>query len=147
MTVMTNRLPMIHQVKQQAKQLRARLREDGEIIRHSQALELIARAQGFRDWNGLHAAILRQQPATWTAGMRVSGHYLSQPFDAVVVAADILQPGWVRLALHLYEPVDVIVFDNFSCLRQRIRGVIGPKGHSREQTSDGRPHLELSFTN
>jgi hypothetical protein len=34
-------------------------------------------------------------------------------------------------------------FESFSNLRKQIRIKVGPAGHSKERTSDGRPHVEL----
>ena len=75
----------------------------------------------------------------------MQGCYLSQPFEATVVAVESLRPGWFRLTLDLDEAVDVVTFDGFSNFRKRIRGVIGPAGTTRERTSDGVPHLTLDI--
>ena len=47
----------IEEAKAQAKALRAALLAQGTAISHAQALELIARQQGARDWNTLHARL------------------------------------------------------------------------------------------
>nr|WP_237028953.1 glyoxalase superfamily protein [Phaeobacter porticola] len=52
-----------------------------------------------------------------------------------------------RVTLHLEEPVDVVKFDSFSALRQRINGTIGWDGRSVERTSDGVPQLVLELPN
>ena len=52
----TLNFPTIESLKTQAKNLRKTLSNDGESITHSEALELIAKQHGFRDWNTLHAA-------------------------------------------------------------------------------------------
>src|SRR5690606_21487282 len=131
--------------KDQAKRLRAKLETDGTTISHSESLELIAHQHGYRDWNAFHAAIGNRYPVPWNVGDRVHGHYLSQPFEAVVLAVEQVRPEWFRLALDLDEAVDVVTFDSFSNFRKRVRGIIGPAGHSREKTSNGRPQLELEL--
>src|SRR5690606_31658729 len=47
----------IDNAKAQAKALRAALQAQGTAISHAQALELIARQHGARDWNTLHARL------------------------------------------------------------------------------------------
>jgi len=142
---MTRDLPTIAQAKQEAKRLRMALIEEGKATSHAQALERIARRYGFRDWNALHAEGRDRPPPGWSVGGRVCGHYLSQPFAATVLGTDQLRPGWFRLVLDLDEAVDVVRFDSFSNLRKRIRVEVGPGGHSRERTSDGRPHVMLDL--
>ena len=136
-------LPTLAEAKRQAKALRETLAAEGSRISHSEALEHIARRHGYRDWNGLHAAIRDLVPEDWAIGGRVTGRYLSQPFAATVLAAEPQRPGWVRLTLELDEAVDVVRFESFSNLRKQLRVVVGPEGHSQERTSDGTPHLVL----
>jgi len=140
---MTRDLPTLVEAKTLAKALRKRLAEDGRVLGHSQALERVAQDHGFRDWNGLHAAIKARQPDARSVGARVTGRYLSQPFAATILSSQCLRPGWYRLVLDLDEAVDVVRFDSFSNLRKRIRVEVGPAGHSKERTSDGRPHVAL----
>jgi len=142
---MTGALPSIAAAKAAARALRARLAEEGRSIGHGQALELIARQQGYRDWNACHAALEAAETPPWQPGTRVRGRYLAQPFEATVVTATRISPGWVRLELDLDEPVDVVRFDSFSSLRKRVQGTVGPAGVSRERTSDGHPHLVVEM--
>lgn len=142
---MTHDLPTVAQAKSQAKRLREDLAAEGAAISHGQALERIARRYGFRDWNALHAALRDRRPEGWLVGDRVAGRYLSQPFVATVLAADLLRPGWFRLILDLDEAVDVVTFESFSNWRKQVRVVVGPGGHSKERTSDGKPHVELDI--
>ncbi len=142
---MSAALPSLAAAKQRARELRARLAAEGRQIGHGQALELIARQHGFRDWNACHAALQAVEAPLWAPGARVRGRYLSQPFTATVLDVRQVRPGWVRLVLDLDEAVDVVRFDSFSSLRKRIHGVVGPAGTSQERTSDGRPQLELEM--
>lgn len=142
---MTSELPTIAKAKREAKRIRATLTEQGEPISHAQALEKVPQRHGFRDWNAFHAEMRDRPPQGWTAGGRVTGHYLSQPFAATLLAADQLRPGWFRLVLNLEEAVDVVRFESFSNLRKQIRVEVGPDGHSKERTSDGTPHVELDL--
>lgn len=140
---MTRDLPTIATAKKEAKRLREALAGEGTAISHAQALERIAHGHGFRDWNALHAEMSDRPPQGWTAGGRVTGRYLLQPFAATVLAADQFRPGWFRLVLDLEQAVDVVRFESFSNLRKQIRVEVGPEGHSKERTSDGTPHVEL----
>lgn len=142
---MSMQLPSAPQAKDQAKRLRTKMAEDGTTIGHAQSLELVAHQYGFRDWNAMFAAIGNRLPNSWRVGDGVSDTYLSQPFTAKVISVATLKPGWFQLELHLDEAVDVVTHDSFSNLRTRIRGVVGPKGHSVECTSDGQAQLQIDF--
>lgn len=142
---MTRPLPTSAQAKQQARKLREDRAAQGSDVSHAQALEMVAYQHGFRDWNAFHAAIGDRPPDGWVPDGRVTGHYLSQPFTATVISAEMLRPGWFRLVLDLDEAVDVVRFDSFSNFRKRIPVVVGPEGHSKERTSDGEPHVRLDL--
>lgn len=142
---MNTQLPSAAQAKDQAKRLRTKMAEDGTLIGHAKSLELVAHQHGFRDWNTMFAAIGNGPPKGWTIGAKVSGTYLSQPFTGQLVSISTVKPGWFRLELHLDKAVDVVTSDSFSNFRSRIRGVVGPKGHSEERTSDGQAHLQIDL--
>ena len=140
---MTRDLPTFAEAKKLAKALRKRLADQGVVLGHSQALEKVAHDHGYKDWNGFHAAIEADQSEAWSVGARVTGRYLSQPIAATILSSEPVRPGWFRLVLNLDEAVDVVRFESFSNLRKQIRNEVGPAGHSKERTSDGRPHVEL----
>ncbi len=142
---MNRQLPTVMQAKDQAKRLKEKMAADGTKIGHAKALELVSHQHGFRDWNALLAAIGNAPSCPWALNDQVSGAYLSQPFTGTIVAIATLKPGWFRVELHLDAAVDVVTSDGFSNLRSRIRGIVGPKGHSVERTSDGEPHLVLQM--
>ncbi len=140
---MTQVLPTLPQAKNQAKTLRATLLENGETISHAESLERVAKSHGFRDWNTLSNRLRHQTPTNWTVGTRVSGQYLSQSFTATIVSATNTAPDWTRIALDLDTAVDVVTFDSFSALRKHVKATVGPKGHTKERTSNGVPHLQI----
>ncbi|MEM1265120.1 MAG: glyoxalase superfamily protein [Pseudomonadota bacterium] len=140
---MNRDLPTLTDAKAAARQMRQDLAAEGVEITHAQALERIARRHGFRDWNTLYAAIRHTAPAGWSVGGRVKGRYLAHPFEATVLSAEPLTPGWFRLVLRLDDAIDVVRFESFSHYRKQITCVVGPNGHSKERTSDGTPHLVL----
>lgn len=131
----------IDEAKAQAKALRAALLAQGTSISHAQALELIARQQGARDWNTLHARLaLRNAPPELALGDRVRGLYLGQPFTGRLIG--LSGPVTHRqVVIRFDRPVDVVSFASFSNLRQQIRAVIDERGHAHRHTSDGRSQL------
>ncbi|MGV0879270.1 glyoxalase superfamily protein [Martelella sp. FLE1502] len=141
-------LPALETLKDQAKRLRSRLAQEGQTISHSRALELVAAQYGFRDWNTLHARVGNRPPLNPSMlGARVSGTYLGHPFTAEVISVQALQnrPGYYRLTMKFDEAIDVVTFDSFSAFRRRINCTIDETGRSPAKTSDGRPHVELSW--
>ncbi|WP_417270061.1 glyoxalase superfamily protein [Celeribacter sp.] len=138
-------LPTARQAKELAKRLRMKLADDGTEIGHGASLEMIAHQHGFRDWNTMSAALAGGPSHDWPIGAKVSGTYLSQPFTATVMSRTTVRADWVRLELHLDEAIDVVASSRFSNFRRRIFGVVGPKGHSEERTSDGQPQLQLNL--
>lgn len=141
---MSQKLPSLTAAKAEAKALRSSQKAEGIALSHAKALELIAKRYGFRDWNTCKAS-LPDLASSLVVGGRVKGSYLSQPFAASVVRAEDRGNGWTYVALGLDYPVDVVRFDSFSSLRQRVQAVIGPNGHTRECTSDGVPHVVLDI--
>lgn len=129
------------EAKAQAKALRAGLQAQGTAISHAQALELIARQNGAKDWNTLHARLaLQNTPPDLALGDRVKGRYLGQPFAGKVVG--LSGPASHRhIEIRLDAPVDVVRFESFSNLRQQIRATIDETGHSHRRASDGVPQL------
>ena len=142
---MSRDFPALAEAKSKAKGLRAELAEQGQQISHAQAPERVAMRYGFRDWNALHATLSDVRPRNLQIGGRVTGRYLSQPFQATVRQSEQIRPGWFRLILDLDDAVDVVRFDSFSNLRKQVRVEIGPAGHSKERTSDGVPHAEIDL--
>ena len=129
-------------LKAQARRLRQALAEDGDFISHSEALELLAKQMGFRDWNALHAAA-GNRPPPLQIGARVSGRYLGQKFTGLVIGIEALSGERRRVTIDFDEAVDVVTFDSFSAFRKRVTAVIGENNESAEKTSNGRPQMEI----
>lgn len=131
-------------LKAQARRLRAILQETaGTTVSHAQALELVARQHGARDWNTLRARNSPPKASELSVGATVSGRYLGQPFTGRVIGLGALSGGTMRVTLHFDQPVDVVTFESFSAFRQRVSCVLGPDGRSPAKTSDGAPHLVI----
>jgi hypothetical protein len=133
-------IPPVDALKLQAKRLRQQLKSSGVALGHSQSLELVAQQYGARDWNTLQARAGNRLQLR--VGDHVRGRYLGQAFTAEVRSLTLMGDGESRqVVLHLDTPVDVVRFESFSSLRQRVRGVIGWDGCSTLKTSDGVPQL------
>lgn len=137
------RLPRLNEAKAEAARLRATEEGQGRTLGQGQALERVAQHYGFRDWNAMRAEIATRP--LYAVGDRVRGRYLSQPFTATLRHVEDLGGGWARIALDLDEAVDVVTFESFSSFRKRVQGTVGPKGQSREKTSDGEPQLVIEI--
>lgn len=142
---MTADIPSLEAAKRQAKALRAGLAAQGQDITHAQALELVAKTAGFKDWNTYHAAIGNGPRPPVSLGQIVTGRYLNQPFVAEVLGVTETSHGRYEVLLHFAEAVDVVTFDSFSNFRTRVHKVVGPDGRSFDKTSDGKPHLVLEL--
>lgn len=139
MTDLSN-VPSTDALKQQAKRLRQQLYNSGVVVGHSKALELVAQQYGARDWNTLQA--LAGNRLHLRVGDHVRGRYLGQAYSGKVRGLSLMGDGESRhITLHFDAPVDVVRFESFSSLRQRVQGVIGWDGCSARKTSDGVPQL------
>lgn len=140
----TNFYSPIEQAKRQARELREEQTKSGEKISHSQALELVARKLGYRDWNTAAARLSNHPDIEVQVGDHVRGTYLKQPFTARILSvAEQGQGAYLQLTLDLDEAVDVVTFDSFSAFRKRVRGRVNSRGDSPTKTSDGHPQLSI----
>jgi hypothetical protein len=133
-------------LKSQARTLRDTQDAAGRPVSQAEALEMVARSHGLRNWNTLRAQAMRRQRLGLNT--RVTGRYLGQKFRGRVHAlgpAQVKTAGAFRVVLHFDEPVDVVQFDSFSAMRQRVAGTLGANGQSFDTTSDGAPHLTLDW--
>lgn len=136
--------------KQQAKRLRMLMKEQGRVISHGEALELVARQHGFRDWNTLSAsapekpAPPRNSVPPLEVGALVNGRYLNQAFVGEILSVTALSDGeHFRITIHFAEPVDVVTFDSFSAFRRRVTATINRDGISPQKTSNGLPQMVI----
>ncbi|WP_297340981.1 glyoxalase superfamily protein [Pseudophaeobacter sp.] len=133
-------VPSTDALKLQAKRLRQQLKTSGVEVGHSKSLELVAQQYGARDWNTLQARSSNRLQLR--VGDRVRGRYLGQAFTGEIRGLSLMGDGEHRqVTLHFDTPVDVVQFESFSALRQRVKGVIGWGGCSPQKTSDGVPQL------
>lgn len=134
----------LDRAKQRARQLRIDLSKSGNQLSHSQALEMVAKELGYRDWNTAAALLSNYPDISVQVGDHVRGTYLKQPFTGRVLSVTEQGGGaFFRVTLDLDEAVDVVTFDSFSAFRKRVHGQIDSKGDSPAKTSDGEPHLSI----
>src|SRR5690554_735832 len=65
-------------LKAEARIWRAEQAEAGHPVTHSQALEMVARFHGFRDWNTASGVLPVTRGPAYSVGQRVEGSYLKQ---------------------------------------------------------------------
>lgn len=133
----------IAEAKALAKSLRNALATDGTMLGHAQALELVARQNGARDWNTLSARLAQTAPLPFHLHQRVQGRYLGQPFKGEITALSSSGAHY-SVTVRFDEPVDTVTFDSFSNMRRVVRGIVDLNGVSIRKTSNGTSHLTLS---
>ena len=133
----------IAEAKVHAKSLRSALAADGTVLGHAQALELVARQNGARDWNTLSARLASAASPPLHLHQRVQGRYLGQPFKGEITALSS-SGTYYSVTVRFDEPVDTVTFDSFSNMRRVVRSVVDLDGNSVRKTSNGTPHLVLS---
>lgn len=140
-------LPTVDSAKQQARRLRQDLAAQGVEVGHGQALEMISRQHGFRDWNTMHAAIGNRPPGPPLAvGQTVNGRYLGKPFRGEVIGVRSLgEDGRFRTTIRFDDPVNVSQFESFEVLRRQVNATVGRDGRSIERVSDGTPHMQIDL--
>lgn len=133
-------------LKTQARETRETQDAAGRPVTQAEALEMVARSHGLRNWNTLRARAMRKQRLGLST--RVTGAYLGQRFRGRVHAlgpALVKTPGAFRVMLQFDDPVDVVRFDSFSAMRQRVASTLGPNKQSFDATSDGAPQMVLDW--
>ena len=135
--------PSIQTLKSEAKALRLERAAAGTPLAHGAALEEMARQHGYRDWNTASATLPERVAIPVQVGQRVTGTYLSRPFDGLVVAMKLLADmQHYEMTVRFDKPVNVSRFD-WPIERQRVTATIGLDGISLSHTSDGEPHMRV----
>ncbi|UXN69832.1 glyoxalase superfamily protein [Devosia neptuniae] len=137
--------PSIQTLKSEAKAYRDERARTGEPITHGAALESIAKAHGYRDWNTARAMLPERVASPVQVGHRVKGTYLGQNFRGLVIGVQLLSDmQHYQVTIKFDEPVDVVTSELFSAFRQRVTATVGINGVSPAHTSNGQPQLRLS---
>lgn len=116
----------IHDLKSQAKRLRAFLATKNIEINHSMSLEALAAQHGYRDWNVLSASC---GDVDWPAvGEHVKGTYLGHTFAGIVRSVHITKnEGIRRYHFQFDNPIDVVASDKFTNFRSRVSADLNPE--------------------
>ena len=144
--MMSNRLSLAT-LKKQAKILRQNMAAINQPISHSQSLEILAKQKGFKDWNILHAHVGNQPLPSFEVGQRVSGTYLGQNFTGQLLnVSRIVNTKRYGITVKFDEAVDVITFKGMSNWRTQVKLIVDEEGITKEQTSNGQPHMVITPT-
>jgi hypothetical protein len=137
--------PSSASLKAEAKALRAERALGGNPISHGAALEEVARAHGYRDWNTAAAAIPERVASPVQVGQRVKGTYLGKPFTGLVIGVNLLSDmQHYEVTVKADQPIDVSKSQLIGpIMRHRLRSTVDLHGVSVSHTSDGEPHLRI----
>lgn len=131
-------------LKSEAKSLREDRAKAGEPLSHGAALEAVARAHGFRDWNTARAMLPERVNSPMQVGMRVKGTYLGQAFKGMVIGV-LLKSDMqhYQVTVNFDEPVDVVTSELFSAFRHRVVSTVDIHGVSPARTGNGEPQMRI----
>ena len=136
--------PSAQTLKSEAKALRAQRELAGENLSHGAALEQVAKAHGYRDWNTARAALPDRVVSPWQVGQRVKGLYLDQPFTGMLIGVQLLgNMQNYTVTIQFDAPVNVTPTFMFAALRHRVVSTIDIHGTSNASRGNGNPQLVL----
>lgn len=131
-------------LKSEAKNLRDERARLGQPITHGAALEQVARAHGYRDWNTARAALPDRVAVPFQVGMRVSGFYLEQPFKGVLIGVQLSgNMQFFTVTVMFDEPVNITPTFMFAAHRQRVTATVDIHGVSPALRGNGQPQMRL----
>jgi hypothetical protein len=134
----------IHTLKAEARELRTRRQSLGEVLSHGTALEAVAHAHGFRDWNTACAMLPERVASPLQVGQRVRGTYLGQAFTGLVLGVRIRSDmAHYEVTVKFDQPVDVVTSALFSAYRQRVVATVDINGVSPARLGNGQPQLRI----
>lgn len=132
-------------LKAEARAWRTEQADAGHPVSNAQALEMVARFHGFRDWNTAAGVLPMTRGPVFNVGQRVEGKYLKQSFTGTVLGVSALGAADLfRLTVEFDEPVDVVAFESFSAWRRRVEATVDRGGVSPSKTSDGAAHMVIA---
>ena len=134
----------IQTLKAEARELRTSRQAAGERLGHGSALEAVAHAHGFRDWNTACAMLPERLASPLQVGQRVRGTYLRQEFIGLVLGVRIRSDlAHYEVTLKFDQPVDVVTSELFSAYRQRVVATVDINGVSPARLGNGEPQLRI----
>jgi hypothetical protein len=136
--------PSAQTLKAEAKALRAEREIAGHPLTHGAALEHVARAHGYRDWNTARAALPDRVAVPFQVGQRVKGLYLDQPFTGMLIGVQLLgDMAHMTVTVNFDEPVNVTPTFMFAALRKRVVSTIDLYGRSTALRGNGNPQMVM----
>ncbi|WP_332702560.1 glyoxalase superfamily protein [Devosia sp.] len=136
--------PSAQTLKSEAKSLRQERALAGETLSHGAALEAVARAHGYRDWNTARAALPDRVAVPFQVGMRVKGLYLDQPFTGLLIGVQLLgDMQHMTVTVTFDTPVNVTPTFMFAALRHRVVSTVDFSGISSALRGNGNPQMIL----
>ncbi|OAM84284.1 glyoxalase superfamily protein [Devosia elaeis] len=136
--------PSAQTLKSEAKILREERARAGQVMTHGAALEEVARAHGYRDWNTARAALPDRVAVPFQVGMRVKGYYLERPFRGMLIGVQLAASMQTyTLTVMFDEPVNVTPDFMFAAHRQRVTATVDIHGISPALRGNGQPQMRL----
>lgn len=136
--------PSVQTLKAEARHLRETRAKSGDPLAHAAALEQVARAHGYRDWNTARASLPDRVAVPFQVGMRVRGFYLEQPFRGLLVGVQLSGTMQAFTVTVLFdEPVNVTPTFLFAAFRQRVTATVDVHGVSPALRGNGQPQMRL----
>jgi len=136
--------PSAQTLKSEAKNLREDRAKSGQPLTHGAALEEVARAHGYRDWNTARAALPDRVVVPFQVGMRVKGFYLEQPFRGLLIGVQLMSNmQHYTVTIQFDEPVNVTPTFMFAAHRQRVTATVDIHGFSPALRGNGAPQMRL----
>ncbi|SMQ62456.1 hypothetical protein SAMN06295905_0669 [Devosia lucknowensis] len=137
--------PSAQTLKSEARTLRDDRARSGHVMTHGEALEHVARAHGYRDWNTARAALPDRVAVPFQVGMRVKGDYLEQPFVGLLIGVQLAHNMQAfTLTIQFDEPVNVTPTFMFAAYRHRVVATVDIHGISPDRRGNGQPVMRVS---
>lgn len=135
----------VQTLKSEAKALREQRSATGELLTHGAALEAVARAHGFRDWNTARASLPDRLAVPFQIGQRTHGTYLGQPFKGTLIGVHLMSDmAHYKLTVTFDEPVNVTPDFMFATLRHRVVATTDIRGVSLALRGNGQPQMMIN---
>ncbi len=136
--------PTLSGLKAEARALREARSLAGAPITQGFALETVAKAHGYRDWNTASARLPERIAVPFQVGQRVRGTYLGKPFEGLLIGVQLLADmQHFQVTVKFDRPVNVSKFESMVINRQRVVATVDVRGVTSAITGDGQPHMRL----
>jgi hypothetical protein len=132
----------VQTLKSEAKAMREERSAAGEMMTHAAALEMVAKAHGFRDWNTARASLPDRVAVPFQVGQRVHGTYLEQPFKGILIGVQLMSDGQhFKITVNFDAPVNVTPNFMFASFRHRVMATVDLHGVTPALRGNGVPQM------